>query len=132
MSITALIPVRQGSRRIKNKNVLPFADSNLLIHKIRQLKQVKEIGAIVVSSNSEDMLQMALDEGVSIHRREEKYCDEVSAPFSEVVRNICEHIAGDHVLWAPCVAPLVEPRHYEEAIRTFFESNRQWRQKKRD
>ena len=40
-SITAIIPVREGSRRLKNKNVAPFAGTNLLINKINQLKQVK-------------------------------------------------------------------------------------------
>ena len=39
--ITAIIPVREGSRRLKNKNVAPFAGTTLLINKINQLKQVK-------------------------------------------------------------------------------------------
>ena len=30
--ITAIIPVREGSRRLKNKNVAPFAGTNLLIN----------------------------------------------------------------------------------------------------
>ncbi|MBI2108805.1 MAG: acylneuraminate cytidylyltransferase family protein [Parcubacteria group bacterium] len=119
-NITALIPVRAGSRRLKNKNILPFGDSNLLIHKIRQLKQVEGIDSIVVSSNSDEMLQMAKDEGVEVHKREEKYCDEISAPFSEVVKNICQNIEGEHILWAPCVTPLMEPRHYDEAIRIYL------------
>ena len=42
-TITAIIPVREGSRRLKNKNIAPFAGTNLLINKINQLKQVKEI-----------------------------------------------------------------------------------------
>ena len=32
--ITAVIPVREGSTRLKNKNVAPFAGTNLLINKI--------------------------------------------------------------------------------------------------
>ena len=38
--LTAVISVRAGSRRLPNKNILPFGGSNLLIHKIRQLKSV--------------------------------------------------------------------------------------------
>lgn len=45
MKITAVIPVKGDSSRLKNKNILPFAESNLLIHKIRQLKQVEELAA---------------------------------------------------------------------------------------
>lgn len=57
--ITAVIPVREGSTRLKNKNVAPFAGTNLLINKINQLKEVKEISRIVVSSDSDMMLAMA-------------------------------------------------------------------------
>ena len=32
--ITAVISVREGSTRLKNKNVAPFAGTNLLINKI--------------------------------------------------------------------------------------------------
>ena len=49
MSFTAVIPVREGSRRLKNKNIAPFAGTNLLINKIEQLKKVSEIDNIVVS-----------------------------------------------------------------------------------
>jgi N-acylneuraminate cytidylyltransferase len=41
--ITAIIPVRAGSTRLKNKNIAPFAGTNLLVNKINQLKQVQEI-----------------------------------------------------------------------------------------
>lgn len=58
-TITAIIPVRAGSTRLKNKNVAPFAGTNLLINKINQLKLVSEITKIVVSSDSDLMLEMA-------------------------------------------------------------------------
>ena len=57
--ITAVIPVREGSTRLKNKNVAPFAGTNLLINKINQLKEVKEISRIVVSSDSDMMCERA-------------------------------------------------------------------------
>ena len=58
-TITAIIPVRAGSTRLKNKNVAPFAGTNLLVNKIRQLQEVKEITRIVVSSDSDLMLSMS-------------------------------------------------------------------------
>lgn len=56
--ITAIIPVREGSRRLKDKNNTPFAETNLFIYKINQLKQVSEITNMDVSSDSELMLTM--------------------------------------------------------------------------
>ena len=122
MSITAVIPVREGSRRLKNKNVAPFAGTNLLINKINQLKQVKEISDIVVSSDSETMLAMAYSQGVKIHRRALEFCDEKSKTFGEVVSHICENVSGDDILWATCTAPLVFPKHYSEAIQLYYKA----------
>jgi N-acylneuraminate cytidylyltransferase len=68
---TAIIPVRKGSRRLKNKNIMPFAGENLLTHKIKQLQSVQEIGNIVVSSDSDEMLEMAHKLGVNTHKRAE-------------------------------------------------------------
>lgn len=116
MSITAIIPVREGSRRLKNKNIAPFAGTNLLINKINQLKQVPEITNIVVSSDSDLMLQMAKSQGVMTHKRAPEYCDEKTKTFGEVVAHVCENVPGDHILWATCTAPLVFPKHYKEAI----------------
>ena len=51
--ITAIIPVRKNSKRLKNKNFLPFIKKKSLLElKIDQLKKVKYIDQIVVSSDS--------------------------------------------------------------------------------
>ena len=39
--ITAIIPVRKGSTRCKNKNIRSFGNTNLLKLKIETLKKVK-------------------------------------------------------------------------------------------
>lgn len=122
MSITAVIPVREGSRRLKNKNIAPFAGTNLLINKINQLQKVKEIDNIVVSSDSDTMLQMAGTQGVHVHKRASEYCDEKTKTFGEVVAHICMNVDGDNILWATCTAPLVFPNQYREAISLYYDA----------
>ena len=39
--IKAVIPVRKGSERVKNKNIKKFGDSSLLENKIKTLKKTK-------------------------------------------------------------------------------------------
>jgi len=119
MGVTAIVPVRAGSRRLPNKNIARFAGANLLVHKLRQLKRVAEIDQIVVSSDSIEMLAMAQSEGVETHQRELHYCDEKSVPFGGVVQHICESVQGEHIVWATCTAPLVEEHIYAEAIKTY-------------
>lgn len=114
--ITAVIPVRAGSRRLLNKNILSFGDSNLLIHKIRQLKQVKQIDEIVVSTDSDVMIEMAIAEGVKYQKRPYEYCDEKSKTFNEVVEYIARTIETDILIWTPCVCPLVSVESIENAI----------------
>jgi CMP-N-acetylneuraminic acid synthetase len=118
--ITAVIPVRKGSVRIKDKNIQEFGDSNLLIRKIRQLQKSK-VDKIVVSSDSEEYLQIAKKEGASIHKRELKYSDDKTLPFGEVVKKICSEVEGEIVIWAPCVCPFMDTENYNEAIELFLE-----------
>ena len=118
--ITAIIPVREGSRRLKNKNIAPFAGTNLLLNKIEQLKKVPEVTKIVVSSDSDLMLEMAKRAGVETHKRAIEYCDEKTKTFGEVVRHIAESVDGEHILWATCTSPLVFPKTYKKAISEYF------------
>lgn len=53
MKITAVIPIRTGSQRVKDKNLHAFVDTNLMELKIKNLLQVPELTSIVVSPNSE-------------------------------------------------------------------------------
>ena len=120
-NVTAVIPVRAGSRRLKNKNLLPFGEGlNLLTYKIEQLKQVKEISKIVVSSDSDEMLGMAIAHGASAHKRADEYCDETTRSFGEVVRHIAENVDGDHIMWATCTCPLLKIETYSKAIYSYF------------
>mgnify|MGYP003636194838 FL=1 len=54
-NICALIAVRAGSKRVKNKNIRPFANKSLLEIKINTIKQVKGIQQIFVSSDDDKM-----------------------------------------------------------------------------
>ena len=40
MTITAVIPIRSGSQRVKDKNLRPFGDTTLMELKIQNLLQV--------------------------------------------------------------------------------------------
>ena len=71
--ITAIIPVRKGSQRVKNKNFKEFAGTNLLKIKLKTLIEVKTIDNIVISTDSEEAIRIAKEFGVEHHIREEYY-----------------------------------------------------------
>lgn len=119
-TITAIIPVKGNSSRLPGKNILPFGESNLLLHKISQLKQVEEITEIIVSSDSDIMLEMAEKAGVKAIKRPIHFADE-SLPFGLFLDYVCEIASCEHVMWACVTNPLVEPYLYKKAIKLYFE-----------
>lgn len=119
-TITAVVPVKGNSSRLPGKNILPFADSNLLVHKIRQLKEVEGLTDIIVSSDSDEMLQMAEKEGVTALKRPRQYADE-SVPFGMFLEYLCDTLPNEHIMWACATSPLVEPYLYRKAIGLYFE-----------
>lgn len=119
-NLIAIVPARKESRRIQDKNTLPFADSNLLIHKLRQLKRVKEISEIYVSSEDDTILRMAKNEGAIVLKRPEKYAEK-SCLFAEFVEYICREVKGEHILWACVTSPFITPEIYDDAIKIYQE-----------
>ena len=71
--LTAVVPVRAGSQRVKDKNIKPFADSNLLKLKLNILKSISTIDEVIVNSDSDYMLNIASESGVGTHKREDYY-----------------------------------------------------------
>ena len=116
--ITAIIPVRKGSVRVKNKNLKPFADTNLLEIKIKQLKQINFIDKIVVSSDCDKMLKIAVDYGVDTHKRD-KYFASSKADNSEYFHNLAESIQGEYLMYSPVTCPLISKETYFDCINTF-------------
>lgn len=58
MEITAVIPIRSGSQRVKDKNFRPFANITLVENKINSLLQVHELDSIIVNTNSEEAIEI--------------------------------------------------------------------------
>lgn len=75
VKITAVIPIRSGSQRVKDKNLRPFANTTLMENKINSLLQVPELDSIIVNGNSEEAIEIVKKSiwGVKWHRREEYY-----------------------------------------------------------
>lgn len=120
--ITAVIPVRAGSTRVKDKNIKKFSNTSLLENKIQQLKEIEEIDQIIVSSDSDEMLSVAEKLGVLAVRRPPEFCDEKTKSFNEVVEHIAKNeVQTDIMMWTPCVCPLIKNDSIKKGIALFKE-----------
>ncbi len=117
---TAVIPVRENSTgSLIDKDCLPFAGTNLLTHKIRQLKEITGL-QIVVSTDSEKLAAIAQKENIEVMRRPSKYAMENNL-FGDFVKYVCESIISEHILWACVTSPLVSTQRYIDALNIYEE-----------
>jgi N-acylneuraminate cytidylyltransferase len=110
-----LIAVKGNSDRVRKKNIRPFYDTNLLQLKIKQLKTVENIDEIIVSSESEECLDIAKDNDVTIHKRDPKFSTS-DIPMSDVYSYLASECSGENIVWVPVTNPLVNSKIYQEAI----------------
>ncbi len=118
--IVAIVPVRKGSQRIKNKNFKKFAGSNLLEIKLKSLKKVKLIDQIIVSTDSKEAMRIAKKHGISYHVRE-KYFASSKCNNSEFYDNLARSISGDFLMYTPCTAPLIKSNTIQSLIKKFLD-----------
>lgn len=123
--ITAVIPVRSGSTRCKNKNIREFGNTNLLKLKIETLKKVKGIDKILVSSNCDEMLEIAKQLGVNIYKREPEYCTTMCSG-SDMYCSLANSIDTQYMLYTHCVAPFINVEIYEDIINIFRNNNNKY------
>ncbi len=114
----ALIAVRSGSIRVKNKNIAPFADSSLLEIKIKQLLSVPELDGVVVNSNDDKMLDLARSLGAEAVKRDEYYATSEVSP-NELYVNIAENFNADIMVFANATNPLIKTETISSCIQKY-------------
>ena len=125
MKITAVIPIRSGSQRVKDKNLRAFADTNLMELKIKNLLQVPELTSIVVNTNSELAIEIVNNSyrgGVTTHRREEYYASS-QCSGSEFFRHLGEVTDTDLFVYCPCTSPFIKPETVSQCINQFISTS---------
>lgn len=125
MKITAVIPIRKGSQRVKDKNLRPFAGTTLMEAKIDMLLRVDEIDSIVVNTNSEEAIAIVKGKyngtKVSYHHREEYYASS-QCSGSEFFKHLGEVTDTDIFIYSPCTSPFVTPQTVKDCIDKFLKN----------
>lgn len=122
-SVVAVIPVRAGSQRVKNKNIRPFAGTSLLEIKVKQMLRIKELDGVIVNSESDEMLDLAKKLGAQPVKRD-PYFASSTVPINEVYKNICENTNSDIILYANATNPLLKDETVSNAIKTFEQAKK--------
>ena len=121
--VTAIILARGGSKGIPNKNILEFLGKPLVAWSVIQAKLTKEIDDVYISSDSDDILNIAEWYGaVKIKRPDEISGD--TAKSEEAILHALDIIGDDHkcIIMLEPTAPLRKPDDLSDAIRLFVDN----------
>jgi CMP-N,N'-diacetyllegionaminic acid synthase len=119
--LVAVIPVRKGSQRVKNKNLRVFNRKNLLEYKIECLKKIKEIDDIIINTDAAAAIKIAKKHKVKFRLRD-KYFASSYCSNSEFWSHIADTTEAKYILFVDCTNPLVKKETYLKTIKKFMSS----------
>ena len=112
---TGLIAVRKGSQRVKNKNIRDFCGTSLLEIKVKQAINCKLINEVVVSSDCDQMLNLATQLGAKTHKRKEFYCSN-TVPMNSVYEHLAKSASCEHIVYLHATSPFLTDKSLEDSI----------------
>jgi CMP-N-acetylneuraminic acid synthetase len=121
--VTAVIIARKNSRRIPNKLHKKLNGKSLIEIKISQLLKVN-IDEIIVGSDDLKLNQICKkfkNKKIKFIKRSSYYCNEKLASANDVIKNMLSYFKTDIVLWAYPTNPFTTERHYNEALKIYFQ-----------
>ena len=119
-NVIAIILARGGSKGIPKKNVLNFAGHPLVAWSVIQAKKTKEIDEVFVSSDSDEILQIAKHYGAKIIKRPKKYASDTAKSEDAILHAL--EVLGDGqeiIIMLEPTAPLRKPKDLGNAVNMF-------------
>ncbi|WP_201589369.1 cytidylyltransferase domain-containing protein [Psychrobacter sp. Pi2-51] len=97
MEYIAIIPARGGSKGIKDKNLQLVGGISLLARAINSAKKIESISRVIVSTDSESIIEEAITHNAEVHRRRHLTSSD-SAKTIDVIKDIyCDMMLSDEV-----------------------------------
>lgn len=124
-NITAVVPTRKGSERVKNKNTKHFANTSLLENKLKTLINLKNqnlISNIVVNSDCGESYKIAQNLNIDFHWRDpllaSSKCD-----IRDYWVNVGSNITTDNFMLCQVTSPFISYETYKKCINLFKKGN---------
>ncbi len=124
--ISIVVPVRKGSQRVLEKNTRDFSKikGGLTFIKISQLVQVRNIDKIIISTddnNVEEIAKSFNDERIIVDNRP-RYLASSKTTTEELVDYMFSLVPTGIVVWTHTTSPFVGKNLYENAIEKYLEN----------
>lgn len=105
MKVIAVIPARGGSKGIPRKNIKPLAGKPLIYYTIKEAKKSKYIDRVVVSTDDQDIADIARGFGTEVIMRPPEFATD-TAPTELALIHVVETLRDDEGYQADVVVTL--------------------------
>jgi len=122
MKITAMIPARMGSQRLKQKNLRELNGIPLITHAIRKSKAADIFDEIWVNSEHLAFADIAKDEGVNFHQRPNELASNTATSEDFIYEFLQQHPC-DYVIQVHSIAPLLTAKTVKNFVETMVNSD---------
>jgi len=118
--VIAIILARGGSKGIPKKNVLNFAGHPLVAWSVIQAKLSNEIDEVYISSDSDEILEIAQNYGATRIKRPEVFASDTAKSEDAIIHALSE-IGNNQeiIIMLEPTAPLRNPNDLGDAIKLF-------------
>lgn len=127
MGRIAIIPARGGSKRIPKKNIIDFCGRPMIAWTIEAALQSGLFDQVLVSTDSEDIAEIAVEWGASVPFLREQHCDDY-IPISDATICALKQAEGywsceyELVVQLMANCPLRDHEHILDAVSSFEKS----------
>lgn len=121
LSITALLPMKAHSQRVRGKNFRSFAGKPLFKWILDTLLSIPYIDRIVINTDAEDILLkngLNPQERILIRQRKPEICGDFVS-MNKVLEDDVKNVKSDIYLMTHTTNPLIKKETIENALRTF-------------
>lgn len=115
----AIIPARAGSKRLPNKNILKLNGKPLISYSIEAALYSQYIDCVVVSSDSDTILEIAKEYGASTIKRPDELASDTSSTFDAIKHAINLMPEFNNIILLQPTSPLRNSKHIDQAIEEF-------------
>ena len=121
VTILGVIPARGGSKGVPRKNLKPIAGKPLIVWTIEAAAKSKLMTRCVVSTEDDEIAQVAAHHGASVLRRPAELATD-DADTLVVLQHALEHIAADIVVVLHPTSPIRQEELIDRCIQCFLDA----------
>ena len=122
-SFLAIIPARGQSKRLPRKNMLVLNGKPLLTWSINAGLESKYIDKVVVSSDDDEIIQIASKYDVGIVKRPDVLASDTASTFETLKHAIENCDKFDYIILLQATSPLRNAKHIDKAIELLDSKN---------